>query len=133
MGESIRDEEIQHLLSEYVRWIQENMVVQDAGEWVEITTPFLDRHNDCIQIYAQPRDGGYVLTDDGYAVGDLESSGYCMDAPNNKALLCMVINGFGVELNEDALEVHATSQTFAQGLHALIQAMQSLPTSLFST
>jgi hypothetical protein len=35
----------------------------------------------------------------------------------------MTLNGFGVGMNQDALEVHATAQTFPLRKHNLIQAM----------
>ena len=92
------------------------------GEWIEITTPFLDRHNDSLQIYARPDNGGYVLTDDSYIVHDLEASG-CNITDKRKDLLLTTINGFGVKMNEDALEVHATQENFPLRKHSLIQAM----------
>ena len=33
------------------------------GSSFEITTPYLDRHNDAPQIYARRENGGFVLTD----------------------------------------------------------------------
>ena len=41
----------------------------------EITTPFVDRHNDSLQIYLFQENGNYVLTDDGYTLSNLEMSG----------------------------------------------------------
>lgn len=55
--------EIQSLLDEYTRWLKEKTQVRQVDEWVEITTPYLDRHNDYLQIYARRRNGNYVLTD----------------------------------------------------------------------
>jgi Domain of unknown function DUF1828 len=43
--------------------------------WIEMTAPFLDRHNDALPICARPENGGCVLTDDSYTVHDLEESG----------------------------------------------------------
>jgi hypothetical protein len=45
------------------------------GTWVEITTPYLDRHTDALQTYARQENCGYVPADDGYTIHDLEASG----------------------------------------------------------
>src|SRR5207245_11572717 len=38
-------------------------------------------------------------------------------------LLNMALNGFGVKLQDEALEVHATAETFPLKKHSLVQAM----------
>jgi len=47
--------EIQSLLDEYMRWLKEKTQLRQIDDWVEITTPYLDRHNDYLQIYASAR------------------------------------------------------------------------------
>lgn len=58
--------EIQRLLDQYWSWLQEQTMVREVGDHVEITTPYLDRHNDCLQMYASKTKEGFILTDDGY-------------------------------------------------------------------
>ena len=53
-------EEIQKHIDDYVRWLRDKTTLREIKEWVEITTPYLDRHNDYIQIYAKRNDGGYL-------------------------------------------------------------------------
>ena len=124
-------DEIQSLLDEYSRWLREKTQVRQVDEWVEITTPYLDRHNDYLQIYARRQNSGYILTDAGYILQDLELSGCKLDSPKRKALLSMTLNGFGVKLNGDRLEVHTPAASFAPGKHNLIQAMLAV-NDLFS-
>jgi hypothetical protein len=93
------------------------------GDSVEITAPYLDRHNDYLQIYARRENGGFVLSDDGYILDDLTSSGCALESAKRKKLLEATLNGFGVRQNGDALEVRATPDTFARRKHDLIQAM----------
>ena len=58
--------EINVLLDKYALWLKDKTVVKKIGEdWIEITTPHIDRHNDCLQIYARKDGQGYMLTDDG--------------------------------------------------------------------
>lgn len=116
--------EIVRLLSDYHAWLKDKTAVRTInGEWVEITTPYLDRHNDALQIYARHENGGYLLTDDSYTVHDLEASGCGLNTEKRHDLLVMTLNGFGVKLNADALEVHATPENFPVRKHNLIQAM----------
>lgn len=118
-------EEIQSLLTGYVRWVQDKTVLQQVdGDWVEITTPHLDRHNDCLQIYARRQDNGYLLTDDGYIISDLASSGCGLDSPKRKELLRTTLAGFGVRVDDhEQLIVNATSENFSVRKHNMIQAM----------
>ncbi len=117
--------EIEGLLNNYRAWLKEKTTLREAnGEWVEITTPYLDRHNDALQIYVRSENGGYVLTDDSYTIHDLEASGCNLETGKRQDLLKMTLNGFGVKLlPSEALEVHATPENFPLRKHSLIQAM----------
>ena len=117
--------EVQSLLERYWMWLRDETILRQIGEWVEITTPYLDRHNDCLQIYAKRDDGGFVLTDDGYTVADLEQSGCTIDSPRRQALFKTTLNGFGVQISDTtkALEVRASAEDFALQKHSLVQAM----------
>ncbi len=117
-------QEIEKLLNDYRAWLKDKTTLREVnGSWVEITTPYLDRHNDALQIYARQENGGYVLTDDSYTIHDLESSGCNLNTEKRRDLLKMTLNGFGVKLNSEALEVHATAENFPVHKHNLLQAM----------
>lgn len=112
------------LVTRYYDWLKTKTSWRDIHGWAEITTPYLDRHNDYIQIYLREIGGEYVLTDDGYTIADLIQSGCSLDSPRRKALLHSTLNGFGVQLSDDsALEVKATPDTFALRKHSLLQAI----------
>lgn len=117
-------DEIEKLLNEYTRWLKDKTVLKQIGsEWVEITTPHLDRHNDCLQIYARKEDNGFILTDDSYIINDLINSGCPLDSPKRQELLKTTLAGFGVQLDNDQLLVHATLENFSLRKHNIIQAM----------
>ena len=116
-------EEIQALLDQYWEWLRDKTTLRQVNGWVEITTPYLDRHNDRMQIYAIRRDGGYLLADGGYVLDDLEQSGCRIDGGRREALLAMTLNGFGVRRAENQLQVNATKSSFALRKHNLLQAM----------
>lgn len=115
--------EMPTLLDQYWQWLRDKTILRQVKDWIEITTPYLDRHNDLLQIYARRRDGGFVLTDDGYVLQDLEQSGCKLDSPKRQALLKLTLNGFGVQINKQALEVHASPENFPLRKHNLVQAM----------
>jgi len=116
--------EIEKLLNDYRAWLKDKTTLRELNsEWVEITTPYLDRHNDALQIYARGENGGYVLTDDSYTIHDLEASGCNLNTEKRQDLLKMTLKGFGVRMNSEALEVHASPENFPTRKHNLIQAI----------
>lgn len=115
--------EVRELVDQYGRWLREKTSLREVNGHVQITTPYLDRHNDHIQIYAQPRNGSYLLTDDGYTIGDLEMSGLSFSTGRRRQLLEQTLNGFGVQLNDEDLEISASRQDFSRKKHCLLQAM----------
>lgn len=115
--------ECEQLIEAYVSWLRKGLSVESLKEACELTTPFLDRHNDHIQIYAVKKDGKIVLSDDGYILSDLRTSGLELVTPKRKAVLEAVLNGFGVRLEGNQLVVEASQHNIGQRLHALIQAM----------
>jgi hypothetical protein len=116
--------DIQMLLDQHSRWLRDKTVLRAlSDQWIEITTPYLDRHNDCLQIYLKPEGDGYLLSDDGYIIGDLASSGCNLDSPKRKELLKTTLAGFGVALEGNQLTIRASEENFALRKHNLIQAM----------
>src|ERR1700685_1337453 len=116
--------DIERLLESYRSWLRDKTTLRQLdGSWVEITTPYLDRHNDALQIYAKRSNGGYLLSDDGYTIHDLEASGCSLKSPKRQDLLKITLNGFGVKVHDGALEVNAAPENFPLRKHSLIQAM----------
>lgn len=115
--------EIQSLLDSYLKWLRDRTTLKQIDNWVEITTPYLDRHNDYIQIYAQRSNGGFTITDDGETINDLETSGCRLNSPKRQDILRMILNGFGVQEVKGALQVNASRENFALRKHNLVQAM----------
>lgn len=111
------------LIDQYYAWLRDKTAWRQIKEWVEITTPYLDRHNDYIQLYLKQEDGGFVLTDDSHTITDLIQSGCSLDSPKRQKLLQMTLHGFGVHLRDQALVVQATQANFALRKHNLLQAI----------
>jgi hypothetical protein len=113
----------ENLVDEYFSWLKSKTTWRDVNGWTEITTPYLDRHNDYIQIYLRQNGDEWELTDDGETMADLIQSGCELDTPRRKALLHATINGFGMHLTNGAITVKTKQESFALRKHNLIQAI----------
>lgn len=117
-------QQIEQLIQAYTRWLQDKTAVrQVTDDWVEITTPYIDRHNDYMQVYAKRRNGGFTITDGGHVIDDLEQSGCVLDTPKRQELLKVTLAGFGIEQEGGQLVVQATQENFPLRKHNLVQAM----------
>lgn len=114
----------ENLIDQYVAWLRQKIKLRDLrSDWVEITTPYLDRHNDYLQIYMREKDGQILLSDDGHTIDDLIQSGCSLDSPKRQQLLKQTLAGFGIRERGNHLEVLATPQSFPMRKHDLLQAM----------
>ncbi len=117
-------EEIRTLVEQYFAWLKDKTTLKAIDEnWMEVTTPLLDRHNDFLQIYIRKEGQRFLLSDDGYVLADLEQSGCSIDSQKRQQLLKVTLNGFGVREEKGRLEVLATREDFARRKHNLLQAM----------
>jgi len=115
--------ECEKLIDAYVNWLRQGLSAEAVGEACELTTPFLDRHNDHLQVYATRRNGTIILSDDGYILADLRTSGLEVDTPKRKMVLDSVLNGLGVRAENGQILVEASANNLGQRLHSLVQAM----------
>jgi len=119
----LNKQECQELIDAYLAWLGEGISVESLENACELTTPFLDRHNDHLQVYAVKRGGSILLTDDGYVLSDLRTSGLDMNTPKRKSTLQLIINGFGVRRDGNQLTIEASVKNLGQRIHSLVQAM----------
>lgn len=124
--------DIKALIDDYTRWLRAGITILPVGDAFEITTPFLDRHNDHLQIYVRQETNRTLLTDDGYIIADLRQSGCTLDTEHRKRLLASILNGFGVQRDGDALVTFSHNGDFPQRKHAMVQAMLAVG-DLFAT
>lgn len=115
-------------IDEYLKWLKENITEKQLKDCIEISTPFLDRHNDWLQIYVEETaDGRIYLTDDGYILNDLQSCGIDFKSETRKKLLSNITNGYGVKIaDNNELYIIADMESFGQKKHILIQCMMSV-------
>ncbi len=116
-------DQLHSLIKEYWAWLKQETDLREGDGFIEITTPFLDHHNDHIQLYAKQNDGGWLLTDDGYTIRDLLASGCDISTERRQELLLTVTRRLGIDLSGDELIVHTNPSDFARKKHSLIQAI----------
>ena len=115
--------ECQQLINEYLRWLKEEFRITELQESCQISTPFLDRHNDAIEIYVEKKNGVLRLTDDGYTIRDLRAGGMEFTTEKRKAHLAAVLNGFGVRMEDGEICVTGSIEDLPQKKHNLVQAI----------
>lgn len=119
-------DECQDLANTYTEWLKQKIYVKDIEGVCEITTPFLDRHNDHLQIYVKKAGDTLIITDDGYTIRDLGLSGLEFTTEKRKDVLYSILNGFGARLQGDEIIIEAKAENFPQKKHNIIQAMLAI-------
>lgn len=112
----------------YLTWLKENMFSKKIDEsTVELTMPFLDRHNDYTQIYIiQEGEERYSITDFGHTINDLEISGIdILSSQKRKKIFEMVLNRLGLrlDLGDRSLFISCSYNNLANAQHRLVQGM----------
>ena len=77
-------------IENYLSWIRSNSSQKRIGDYEEITTPFVDSHNDQIQFYICRSQYGFTLTDDGYTMSDLEMCGCDIKSKKRKEFILQI-------------------------------------------
>lgn len=121
--------DLQAQFDSYFKWLKDKTCIQSLDNgYIEITTPHLDRHNDCIQFYVKQQDNGSLMfTDGAYILDDLENSGVSFNTPKRQKILTEIANGFGVQISKDnQIEMIATKDNFPVKKNNFIQAMLAI-------
>ena len=122
----MRVEDASAIIDEYAKFIKSNMVATQQGNAVCITTPMLNRNNDCMSVYvADGESGGYVLSDMGETVSDLELSGFNMTGQRIEKMRSLLV-GYGVGITDGELHVSASAHDLPVRMNMLLQAMASV-------
>lgn len=111
-------------IDEYSRWFKENSSARKLQNgWTEIGTPFMDRHNDGLTIYAKLENGNITLSDDGYIIGDLLADGVTINRQKRKKILDSFLMSYGVQNVDNELVMYTTLSEYPINMHMFIQAM----------
>lgn len=115
------------LIDGYYEWLKDKTAWKQLKEdWVEITTPYLDRQDDYIQIYLKQDGNDYILSDDSCTIKNLDPFASFFYSPTNQTLLEQTLNDYGVQRNGWELFIKAGQQDFSLKMHNLIQTINSI-------
>lgn len=122
------DAECNAVVSKCLEWLGEGFSAQYLGGDCVVTTPFLDRRNDHIQIRVRKRDGRYVISDGGTTMPDMVDGGFSLRKTVNKELVAYITSGYGVQLDDKAnsLGVEADDTNVGQRMNFLLQAIMAM-------
>ena len=113
---------IQEYINSYADWLKSEISFTEMGGYYEISTPFLDNDNDYLQFYVKQEDDELYFTDDGFTINSLEMTGFSFTA-HRKLQLSLILNRYGVQLNQKELVLKAPASQFAQKKHAFTQCL----------
>lgn len=117
--------DIQKLIDNYLSWLKEGFTFEKIGEFYEITTPFLDNANDCLQIYVKQEDNDIFFSDDGATLNGLKMLGVQFKSDRKKDLE-RILFPYGVNLEGDELTAKTNIKDFAFKKHLFLQAIMHI-------
>jgi len=114
--------DIQKLIDDYLTWLKKGFTFEKIGEFYEITTPYLDNFNDCLQIYVKQEGNEIYFTDDGVTLNSLIANGLQLKTERKKEIE-RSLYPYGVRLDENELTIKATEKDFPFKKHLFLQAI----------
>ena len=114
--------DIQKLINDYASWIKNEITFEKIGEYYEITTPFVDNANDCLQLYVKQEGNELSFSDDSATIHNLKMSGIQF-TENRRLQLQRILHQYGIQLKGEELTAKAPVNSFAQKKHQFLQAM----------
>lgn len=115
------------LVARYGDWLRLGLSAQELDDGCRLTTPFLDRHRNLIQVYVDRlANGNLLLSDDGHVMRDLQVSGFELEGERRQEILETTLRSFGIRLHEKELSVETTEDEFPRKKHDLVQAMLAI-------
>ena len=115
--------DIKKLMSKYFDFLNSNFDIEKIEKNIyKITTPFLDRRNDHITVYAIINNDKIKLTDDSYTIDDLELEGIKFEGKREEELKT-ILNGYGIYKENNELFVITDENSFPRRKHNFLQAL----------
>lgn len=112
------------LVESYLKWLRKEFSADTLEDACELTTPFLDRHNDHLQIYARNNGNGTIaLSDDGNTLMELKVGGLETITKKVRGQVQLMLNAYGAKLVDEDITIRANKRNLGQQMHYLIQAI----------
>lgn len=123
--------ESMRLIERYIEWLKEKSTERDVGAgWTTLTFPFLDRHNDHLQVHVRQESQGLRITDEGRTIRDLKRIGCDLKARTKRRSLAeKILRGLGLTpnlLDSGTITTIAVNGDFPHKLHSTLMSMLAL-------
>lgn len=116
-----------NMIYSYINWLNNQVTQADISGWIEITTPFLDGDNDCIQVYARMESDKIILSDFGDTIRSIRFSGWVIPEEHFTRCLEITTNRFGIRCDDEyVLSAEVTLDKLPQKLNDLIQCIAAV-------
>ena len=91
----------------YDDWNKNQLNLTDHGDFIEITTPFVDMHHDLLQlVFTKESNNDYKISDDGYVLNELELLGIdIVNSEKRRDFFETTLRIFGVKLDKGTREL----------------------------
>lgn len=110
----------------YVSQLCRDMEIVRWGDGFCVVTPMLNRNNDLMSVYvSRSPSRGFVVSDLGETIGDLELSGFEM-TDERMARIDAIAARYGVSIKDCELYVEGSKRDVASRMDMLIQAMAAV-------
>lgn len=117
------------LINDYYVWLKSKTVIipDEQTGWVAIQTPFIGLFNDVIEMYAQKKENGIVLTDNGETFHNLDLVGSSLNRIGERRNIAeRILLNYGIQLRGTELVTETTDQNFSQKKHNFLSAIMEL-------
>lgn len=120
----------------YIKWLYENIDEYKISTNVfRLTLPYLDRNNDCVEIFIKIDGETYTLTDDGETIDELELSNFNIFSSQRRIdIFNQILKSHGVSKSDkNELYVTCRKEELPQKKHMLSQCMVKVSDLFFTS
>lgn len=114
----------------YVNWIRENTHLSDGlNNSIEISSPFIDSLNENIKLYVVPESNDIKVTDDGYTIWNLETTGMVFrKGSQRERILLDIMERYSVDIDLSTKELYikTDNDNLGMAIHVLTQTILSV-------
>jgi len=110
----------------YLDWLSNEIRAEQFGHAIRITAPFLDSRNDYLQMFVVPTQEGFVVTDGGNTIRELQMVGVELNTPKRELLASEILNSVSADTEEQSVVIRTSEDTLAQDLQFMTKAVLAL-------
>lgn len=115
------------LIADCVAYFRSQTEGKTVGDYTEITFPYMDSNNDCLNLYIKIIGSDlFEVTDCGSAFENLEMNGINLDQV--KDIIIRLTSAHGVEFSGGVLRLLSSSDLLGSNCHRMLQVLIKLDT-----